>query len=235
MMNQPIKIEVFNDYHEIADFIRSIISSDATSESFNIALSGGNTPRAIYSLLSEYKQPQIPWERMKFFWGDERCVPPDNPESNYLMTKESLFDKINIADDQVFRIKGENNPEVERERYSKIVLSNTNGAFDLMLLGLGTDGHTASIFKNQLGLMNSEQLCAIAVHPESGQVRITLTGRLINASRKILFLVTGSDKSQVLYNILYQKGEWDKYPASYVRPSDGEIIWILDRKAAARI
>jgi len=235
MINQKFKIEVFNNDQEIADYVRSIISAEAVSKSFNIALSGGSTPRTVYSFLSEIKKPYIPWERIKFFWGDERCVPPDDAESNYLMAKESLFDKIDIANDQVFRIKGENNPEAEKERYNKIVLSNTRGILNLMFLGLGTDGHTASIFPDQMELLNSDEVCAIAVHPVSGQVRITLTGRILNASKKILFLVTGSEKSQVVYDILNQKGAWDRYPASYVKPIDGEVIWILDRKAAARI
>jgi 6-phosphogluconolactonase len=235
MMNQPFKIEIFNNYQEIADFVRSIIVGNAVSERYNIALSGGNTPRSIYSLLSEYKKPYIPWEIMRFFWGDERCVPPDNKDSNYLMTKESLFDKIDISNDQVFRIKGEKNPEEEKERYRQIILSNTNGIFDLVLLGLGTDGHTASIFPNQMDLLTTEEVCDLAVHPDSGQVRITLSGSILNASRKILFLVTGSEKSQVVYEILYHKGEWNKYPASYINPVNGEIIWILDKKAAARI
>lgn len=235
MINQKFKIEVFNNDQEIADYVRSIISAEAVSKSFNIALCGGSTPRTVYSFLSEIKKPYIPWERIKFFWGDERCVPPDDAESNYLMAKESLFDKIDIANDQVFRIKGENNPEAEKERYNKIVLSNTRGILNLMFLGLGTDGHTASIFPYQMELLNSDEVCAIAVHPVSGQVRITLTGRILNASKKILFLVTGSEKSQVVYDILNQKGAWDRYPASYVKPIDGEVIWILDRKAAARI
>lgn len=235
MINQKFKIEVFNNDQEIADYVRSIISAEAVSKSFNIALSGGSTPRTVYSFLSEIKKPYIPWERIKFFWGDERCVPPDDAESNYLMAKESLFDKIDIANDQVFRIKGENNPEAEKERYNKIVLSNTRGILNLMFLGLGTDGHTASIFPDQMELLNSDEVCAIAVHPVSRQVRITLTGRILNASKKILFLVTGSEKSQVVYDILNQKGAWDRYPASYVKPIDGEVIWILDRKAAARI
>lgn len=235
MIDRKFKIEVFNNYQEIADYVRSIISVEAVSESFNLALSGGSTPRTVYSFLSEFKKPHIPWERIKFFWGDERCVSPDNPESNYLMAKESLFDKIDIANDQVFRIKGENDPEAERERYNNIVLANTKGIIDLMFLGLGTDGHTASIFPNQMELLKTEEVCAVAVHPVSGQFRITLTGHIINASKKILFLVTGSEKSQVIYDILNQKGDWRKYPASYVKPVDGEIIWVLDKKAASRI
>jgi len=235
MIDPKINIKVFNDYIEIGDFVRSVITEDAVNENINMALSGGNTPRSIYALLSEYKKPFIPWEKIKFYWGDERCVPPDNQSSNYLMVKEALFDKIHPAKDRICRIRGENDPDLEKERYKQVVISNTKGIFDLMFLGLGTDGHTASIFPNQMHLLTSEKVCEKAVHPDSGQIRITLTGPILNASRKILFLVTGSEKSQVVYDILHQKGEWEKYPASHIKPIDGQIIWILDKKAAARI
>ena len=235
MRDTQIDVKVFNDFYEIGDFVRSTIATEAISEYYNIALSGGNTPRSIYSILSENKTPLIPWEKIKFFWGDERCVPPYHADSNYLMAKEALFDKIDLINDQVFRIKGEIDPDLEKERYKQTVISNTNGIFDLMFLGLGTDGHTASIFPNQMHLIKSKEICAKAVHPNSGQVRITLTGDILNASKKILFLVTGSEKSQVVYDILNQKGDWEKYPASYVKPVNGQIIWILDRKAASRI
>ena len=235
MSDQQIDVKVFDNYNEIGDFVRSTIASEAISEYYNIALSGGNTPRSIYSILSQNIKPFIPWEKIKFFWGDERCVPPYHADSNYLMAKEALFDKIDLVNDQVFRIKGEIDPDLEIERYKQIVISNTNGIFDLMFLGLGADGHTASIFPNQMHLIKSKETCAIAVHPDSGQIRITLTGHILNASKKILFLVTGSEKSQVVYDILHHKGDWEKYPASYVKPVNGQIIWILDRKAAARI
>ena len=235
MIDPKINIKVFNDYIEIGDFVRSVITEDAVNENINMVLSGGNTPRSIYALLSEYKKPFIPWEKIKFYWGDERCVPPDNQSSNYLMVKEALFDKIHPAKDRICRIRGENDPDFEKERYKQVVISNTKGIFDLMFLGLGTDGHTASIFPNQMHLLTSEKVCEKAVHPDSGQIRITLTGPILNASRKILFLVTGSEKSQVVYDILHQKGEWEKYPASHIKPIDGQIIWILDKKAAARI
>lgn len=232
MSDQNFNIKVFDSYQEIGDFVRSILLADVVSGSFNIALSGGRTPRSVFSHLSEHKKPHIKWDMIKFFWGDERCVPPDHADSNFLMAKESLFNNIDIADDQIFRIKGENNPDAEKERYKMTVLSNTNGIFDLMLLGLGSDGHTASIFPNRMDLLGSKEVCGVAIHPDSGQTRITLTGPVINNSRKILFLVTGSEKSQIVYEILYRKGEWDKYPASYIKPVDGELIWILDRKAA---
>ena len=235
-MNDPkIDIQIFNNYEEIGDFVRSIFAEDAVSKNFNVALSGGNTPKSVYSLLAENKKPVISWEKVKFFWGDERCVPPDNQESNYRMAKEALFNKIHPAKDRIYRIKGENNPELEKERYGEIVLTNTNGIFDLMFLGLGTDGHTASIFPEQRHCLSSDEVCGIASHPDSGQIRVTLTGSILNASRKIIFIVVGSEKSKIVYDILYQEGDWRKFPASYIKPANGQIIWIFDRDASIRL
>lgn len=234
MIDPKINIKIFNDSMEIGDFVRSTISKDLFKK-FHMCLSGGNTPRSIYTLLSVNKKPFIQWENIKFYWGDERCVPPDNQSSNYLMVKEALFDKIHPAKDQIFNIKGENDPDLEKERYRNVIISNTKGIFDLTFLGIGTDGHTASIFPNQMHLLLSDNICEKVVHPDSGQIRITLTGPILNASRKIIFLVTGSEKSQVVYEILHKKGEWEKYPASHIKSIDGETFWILDKKAAARI
>jgi 6-phosphogluconolactonase len=235
MNDSKTEIQIFNNYTEIADFVRSTIVKDLVRKNFTMALSGGNTPRSVYSLLAENKKPLISWEKIMFFWGDERCVHPENQESNYKMAKETLFDKIHPAEDKICRIKGENNPELEKDRYGKVVFSNTKGIFDLMFLGLGTDGHTASIFPDQMHLLTSDEVCGIATHPDSGQIRVTLTGPILNASKKIVFIVTGSEKSKVVYDILHKEGDWKKYPASYIKPVDGEIIWILDRNAAARI
>jgi len=235
MIYNRARIEVFDNDNEIGDFVREIISENANNDSFNVALSGGKTPRSIYALLSQNKKPVIPWKGIKFFWGDERCVPPDQADSNYLMAKEVLFDIIHPDNNQVFRIRGENDPELEKERYKKIVIENTKGIFDLIFLGLGSDGHTASIFPDQMKLLNSDEVCDVGIHPVSGQTRITLTGSVLNASRNILFLVTGSGKSKVVYEILHHKGDWKEYPASYIKPINGQIIWVLDREAASMI
>ena len=141
----------------------------------NIALSGGSTPKILFNVLSEEYVERINWEKINFFWGDERCVLPTDEESNYGMTKKYLFDKIGIPDRNIHRIVGENQPEKEADRYSReiddniLTVSNGLPEFDIMILGMGTDGHTASIFPNKIELFKSEKICAVAEHPSTGQ------------------------------------------------------------------
>ncbi|MCL6100009.1 MAG: 6-phosphogluconolactonase [Bacteroidetes bacterium] len=205
---------------------------------FNVALSGGKTPEIIFSTLAEKYADKIDWKNIRFFWGDERCVPPDNSESNYGMTKIFLFDKINIPLENVYRIFCENNPADEALRYQEQFLKLFNGniadaKFNLTMLGLGDDGHTASIFQNSLQLLSAKELFAVAEHPVTKQKRITATGRLINNSKKIVFLVTGENKAGVLNEILTKQGSYQKYPAAYIRPDNGTLEWYIDSSAAS--
>jgi 6-phosphogluconolactonase len=206
----------------------------------NIALSGGNTPKLIFQELVVSYKKKINWEKMNLFWGDERCVSPDDVESNYGMTKKYLLDQIQIPSENIFRIKGENNPIEEAKRYSRVVLENlalVNNLpqFDIILLGLGEDGHTASIFPNQMELLKSDKICEVAVHPELKQKRITLTGRVINNSKKIYFLVSGKNKSSAVGKILNQNEDYLRLPGAHIIPFDGELTLFLDREAALEI
>jgi 6-phosphogluconolactonase len=205
--------------------------------SFSLALSGGNTPKLIFKYLSENFVSSIEWSKIKFFWGDERCVPPTNDESNYKSTKENLFDQLQTDQKNIFRIFGESNPEKEVLRYSKIVLDNVEienslPRFDLVMLGLGEDGHTASIFPDKLNFFSSPNICEVAEHPVSKQKRITLTGNVINNARKIVFIVSGENKSAVLSKIINKKEGYANLPASLVDPPDGEVVWLVDESAA---
>lgn len=229
-------IKIFENDQEIADYLVHYLSRVISPDNFfHLCLSGGNTPKSIFSLISNVKKPVIPWKNVVFYWGDERCVSPDHPDSNYLMAKNSLIDKLDIREECIFRIMGESNPEIEKERYGKIIQLNTNGVFDLVFLGLGTDGHTASIFPNQMRILESKKACAIAIHPDTGQIRITITGNIINKSNQVIFLVTGSEKSGIIYDIVNKTGDWIKYPASHVHPEKGNVIWLLDKKAGSML
>ncbi|MEL7342864.1 MAG: 6-phosphogluconolactonase, partial [Bacteroidota bacterium] len=173
-------------------------------ETYHIALSGGSTPRLLFEYLSEHFRESIPWGDVHLWWGDERCVPPDHEESNYLMTKETLLKGVILPPENVHRIKGENSPADEAVRYANemkksIPQKNDLPVFDLIYLGLGTDGHTASIFPDRMDLLTSTDLTAVASHPESGQTRISLTGPVLNNARKIAFLVTGASKAELVY------------------------------------
>jgi len=229
-------IRIFKDKLELSiyfcDYLLEIIRN---SERFNIALSGGNTPRFIFQIIAADYKNKFDWNRIHLFWGDERCVPPDDNESNFGMTKKYLLDEINIPENNVHRIKGENDSETEAERYADEVKKNVklkNGlpCFDLVMLGLGEDGHTASIFPNQMNLINSEKICEVAVHPSSGQERITLTGRVINNASVITFLVTGENKKEILKKVLVDKNK--TFPAEFIQPVSGELKFYVDEAAA---
>jgi len=210
----------------------------------NIALSGGNTPKLFFDKLLNKRSVFNGWDRLRFFWVDERCVPANDIESNYGEAKRLLFDRMKsendevlIPDENIFRINGENDPADESIRYAELLIKelpfeNSFPVFDLMLLGIGDDGHTASIFPGMLELMDSDKYCAAVQHPVTGQYRVTLTGKVINNSKKIIFMITGKDKANVIFEIINEKGNFEKYPSHYVKPIDGEILIYIDNDAA---
>jgi len=237
-------VKIFENIDELSAFLarQLIIQIQNIPEGrfFSIALSGGSTPRIVFQQLALKFRNQIDWKKIKVFWGDERCVAPKSDESNYNMAKESLFDHVPIPAGQIFRIKGEDNPVMESERYAKVVtqhipIQNAVPQFDFIMLGLGEDGHTASIFPGRLDLFNTEKLFVVAEHPVTEQKRISASGRLINNARTVAFLVTGESKSMIISKIINQKGDWEKLPASLVRPKSGELIWLLDDKSGSRV
>ncbi len=228
------KLETYPDIQGISNRIVDLLRK-TTNTPYSLALSGGNTPKRIFEKLT-YKK--ISWNQIQFFWGDERCVPPDHSESNYKMAREHLFDRIKIQDHQIHRIKGENDPASEAVRYEKEIRNHLDQyrklpVFDMIMLGLGEDGHTASIFPDQMYLLKSDKVCEIAIHPETGQKRITLTGPVIKKAKNILFIVTGKTKSKIIADIVYKRGDWKKYPASYITPENGELYWITDSEASS--
>ncbi len=207
---------------------------------FDIALSGGNSPKGLFKKMSKKYRDLIPWDRIHFWWGDERCVSPHDAESNYKMTVDYLLSKINIPKENIHRIKGERNPDEEAKRYSEEITSNLNSrneipVFDLIILGMGSDGHTASIFPNQMELLNTEKICEVAQHPNSGQKRITLSGRVINNANRIFFLVTGENKAIRISEIMNDTDAAKQLPAYHISANSGRLIWFLDDAAASKI
>jgi 6-phosphogluconolactonase len=236
-----MKLLVFKNIEELSvDFCNNITQLTSGKEKFFLALSGGTTPKVIFQTLVRDFKKKIEWNKVHFFWGDERCVPPDHSESNYGMAKEYLLDHIDIPVENIHRIKGEDNPDNEAERYSneiKKYLPEVNGLpqFDAAMLGLGEDGHTASIFPDQLKLLSSDKICETAIHPSTKQKRITLTGKVINNSGEIYFLVTGKKKSIIVEKILNKKNNYLKFPASHINPFNGELFWFLGDEAASEL
>lgn len=222
------------------DFTDWLIWSMNSKDTLHLCLSGGSTPKIVFNELASRNLRKEDWDKVHLYWGDERCVPPEDEESNYRMTKEHLLSKIEIPEKNVHRIKGENEPRKEAERYAEVLQkevpqANALPRFDLIILGMGDDGHTASIFPNEIGLWNSDQLCEVAKHPETGQHRITITGNTINNAAKVAFLVTGESKAEKVGEIIDERGDYKTYPASLVHPKNGHLFWFLDKAAAAGI
>lgn len=235
-------IEVYQTKAELnRSFTEKVKTIAAEKEKIAIALSGGSTPKSLFDYWAQLPQGEIDWAKFLFFWGDERCVPPDNDESNYKMTKEHLFNHIPIHENRIFRIMGENDPKEEAFRYGNLLSSKLDKAdeipsFDILILGIGDDGHTASIFPHEIALWHSPRNCVTATHPVSGQKRVSLSGKVINAAKNVFFLVTGENKAEKVKEIVEQPDfAADKYPAALVKPLKGEITWILDKAAAMKL
>lgn len=233
---------------ELADklslnFLEYISGGKHADGKINIALSGGNTPKAFFERItvnqSNRKTP-VQWDQVHLFWVDERCVPPDHTESNYGMTRTSLLNKILLYERNIHRIKGEDDPDSEALRYSlevKKAVSLKEGipVFDWIFLGIGNDGHTASIFPNRPDLLDADNIYETAIHPDTGQFRITLTGRSILRAKKITFLVTGKSKSLIVRQIINREPEACQYPAAYFYHNRNDAEWYLDAAAAKYI
>lgn len=211
-----------------------------TGSSFHIALSGGKTPELLFKALSDKYPDSELWHKVHFWWVDERMVPPDDPESNYKLVNRVLFAKIIIPQANIHRIQGENNPQEEALSYSSQIQQNLPSrnawpVFDLVLLGMGDDGHTASIFPDQLHLLESENICEVAEHPQSGQKRITLTAQTINHAEKVCFIITGANKAERMLEIWTNEKEAKLLPAAHIHPVNDNLAWYIDQAAARKI
>jgi 6-phosphogluconolactonase len=230
-------IQTFPSTAELATaFANWLVEITAGKDSFSIALSGGRTPIYLFDQLVARYSDKIDWQKIKFYWGDERCVPPQHEESNYRSALEHLLAPLNIPAENIFRMHGEADPEQEAQRYAQVLkdtLPDVQGIpqIDLVLLGMGADGHTASLFPNRLDLLPSEEICLTAAHPESGQIRVSFSMRLINHAARVAFLVTGADKAEKVSSILRGDENAQLYPAAYVKPSSGQLYWFFDQAA----
>ena len=209
---------------------------------FTIALSGGSTPRNLYTLIAANASASLPWDQMFFFWGDERHVPQSNPESNYRMARETLLSKTPVPAANIFPVPAENpDASAAAESYEQTlrkffdVASGEFPRFDLILLGMGPDGHTASLFPETAALQEKSRLVVANWVEKLKTSRITLTLPVLNAARCVAFLVSGTDKAAVLREVLEGNAPAEKYPSKLVRPTDGRLIWFVDRAAASEL
>ena len=222
------------------DFVEQATGAVQARGRFTAALSGGSTPKGLFQVLSSKDHDRLPWDRMFFFWGDERHVSPEDPESNYRMARETLLSKVPIPEQNIFRVPAEdsdaNRAAEKYEGTLKQFFAPPAGQFpqfDLVLLGMGPDGHTASLFPQTKGLQEKQRLVIANWVEKFSTDRITFTAPLLNAARVVEFLVAGSDKAPALREVLEGNASPDLYPSKMIRPVNGKLVWMVDQAAAA--
>lgn len=238
-------MHVFEDHQRFvdgsADFIADIAAGAIAERGrFTIALSGGGTPKQIYARLATADYPdRVAWEKAHIFFGDERCVPPDDARSNYRMAREAWFDHAPIPGENIHRIHGEDDPALEAVRYEQDIAglyrSARFPAFDLILLGLGDNGHTASLFPGTAALCETTRWVVAQYVEVMTTWRVTFTAPLINAARHVAFLAEGAGKAQMLWNVIKGPYQPDVWPSQLIQPARGELHWLVDAAAAATV
>jgi 6-phosphogluconolactonase len=231
-------------------FVTIAETAIATRGRFAVALAGGSTPRKLYALLaSDEFASRANWPYVHFFWGDERCVPPDEPDSNYRMVRETLLNHIPIPVANVHRMRGEIDPNQAANSYESTLrdffLEDTDPdtrkemqlkkSFDLVLLGMGADGHTASLFPGTAAVLEEERWALAHYVSKQGFWRITLTPAIINAAVYVLFAVTGEDKAARLNQVIAGPFQPDLLPAQSIQPTYGKLLWLVDTAAASNL
>lgn len=234
---------IFNTPEELAsrfaDQLMNWIEHSA-DEPFHLAISGGTTPNLLFLELASKYADSLLWNKTHVWWVDERMVDPDDPESNFGVANRLLFSGISIPKSNIHRIKGELDPQSEAAHYARQIQAKLKQhhrwpVFDLILLGMGDDGHTASIFPDQLQLFDCTQVCEVAIHPKSGQRRVTLTGHVLNSAKHVCFLVTGAGKAKRVHEIFGKEDAALKLPAFHIVPENGVAEWYLDKEAASHL
>ncbi|NUO08415.1 MAG: 6-phosphogluconolactonase [Candidatus Brocadia sp.] len=225
------------------EFVRLAEEAVRTKGFFSVALSGGSTPKGLYErLASDQYREQVPWPKVYVFWGDERCVPPDHPDSNYRMARESFLDKIPIPEENIYRMMAEledhGRAAAGYEQTIKAFFHLETGKrprFDLILLGMGEDGHTASLFPETPALEDAVHLVSANYIEKLGACRLTLTVPVINQASNVLFLIFGESKALVLKEVLEGEYQPQRLPSQLIRPISGRLLFIIDRVAASKL
>ena len=241
MLNEA-DIRILNTPQELfqaaaAEFIALASTAIRDHEKFSVALSGGSTPKSLYSVLAK---ATLSWEKIFFFWSDERHVPPDHPDSNYRMAKEALLSKVPVPPENIFRVRAEEkDANVVARDYEEALRSffrlrpGEFPRFDLILLGLGPDGHTASLFPNTPALNETKRLVVANWVEKFKTNRITFTYPVLNYAACVIFLVSGGDKSEIVREVLENPGA--DLPSQKVHPANGRLLWLLDKDAASKL
>lgn len=224
---------------EFAHFAGEAICSHGQ---FMVCLAGGSTPEAMYELLATRFELSVDWKEVQFFWGDERCVPPEHKSSNFAMASRTMLTKLGIDPSQVHRVRGELEPQQGAKAYEeelKKAFSLTGGGFprfDLVLLGLGANAHTASLFPGDPAIHEKKRIAvAVEVDDPTQRHRVSLTAPVLNNAARVMFVVHGDDKAPAVQQIVEGPRDPDRFPAQVIAPTDGELIWVLDKQAASRL
>lgn len=242
-----LEVRRFADAKEVATdaaerFVEIAAEASITRGRFTVALAGGSTPRLLYQLLAAPPfRARVDWARAEVFFGDERCVPPDHPDSNFRMCRESLLDHVPILAERIHRMRGE---QSDRQRAARLYQEEMAAAFgvgpdrapprlDLILLGLGADGHTASLFPHTDPLREGERWVVTNIAPVQPTFRLTLTAPVFERAENILFLVVGADKARALADVLEGTLDADRLPAQLIRPSGATVLWLIDAAAGS--
>jgi len=240
------KIQIFKNLQTLSIaaaelFVKSAVQANTLRGRFLTTLSGGGTPKPLYELLAQppYRS-QIDWSKVHIFWGDERCVPINNPGNNYFQTKQSLFDHVDLPAGNIHRIAAELGPDAAAIDYTNVLKKFAKSPyawprFDLVLLGIGDDGHTASIFPGSELDVTKSVIAVLANYQDRPAKRVSLTPLVFNDARCVVFLATGRSKAETLANILNGEHNPLLLPAQRIRPTDGEVIWLVDEPAAAKL
>lgn len=238
------QVEVWPNAHALAMraaelFMETARQSVMERDSFKVALAGGSTPLALYNLLAgELYAPRLPWKETHVFWGDERCVPPASDESNYHMAHEAMLARMPVPYDQIHRMRGEIEPEEAAREYALLLeekFYERPPRFDLILLGMGEDGHTASLFPHSSAILDVDKFVSATYVEKLKAHRLTLTFPVINAAASVLFLVAGESKAEMLRVVLEEEVSGMDYPAQLVSPTHGSLVWLVDEGAANRL
>ncbi|MGA9041806.1 MAG: 6-phosphogluconolactonase [Terriglobales bacterium] len=243
MTNPQPEIRIVNTQADLfqaaaQEFVAQVNQAISARGKFSVALSGGSTPKGLFTLLASGSIPNIPWDKIFFFWSDERHVPPDDPESNYRMANEAMLSKVPVPAANVFRVRAEEkDADIAANEYEQTI-SKFFGLrpgefprFDLIFLGIGPDGHTASLFPGSSGLEEKSRLVIANWVEKFNTFRITFTYPVLNHSACVMFLASGPDKAAILHEVLEDPAS--NLPCQRVRPGDGSLIWLLDRAAAS--
>jgi 6-phosphogluconolactonase len=239
------KIEVLPDLEALSlratsIFVSASRNSIAAKKRFAVAISGGSTPRRLYSLLgSEAYRHQVDWQHVHLFWADERCVPKEDGASNFRTAFDTLLSKISVPDENIHRIRGEEHPDKAARDYEEEIKKffgmSESPIFDLIILGTGEDGHTASLLPGSKSLEETTRLAVPVYLEKPNRNRVTLTLPVLNNAARIVFLVSGPSKANIIHEILGKEGRKGRYPAGLIRPSHGHITWLIDQEAAGEL